>query len=1757
MTGLTFLSWVREGLAADGGDADPLAGPLPAHATVTLHPRLNDRPELSIPTRLYGPGDVTGVDPQQVVRCSPAPDSGDAQPNMLAAVEFDQPDLPWTFSAAAADGQGRLRPWLVLVVVPEADAEVLPGGQGGLARLRCATTELPDLDESWMWAHAQVVTQGLDNTDSAGSVGAVLANHPELATSRLLSPRRLLPQTRYVAAVVPAFEAGRLTGLGRELTTEDEARLRPAWTAAGPTAKEKDWELPVYHHWRFGTGLDGDFESLVTRLTPRALPGTAGARRLDVSDPGGGLPKLADHGVVDLAGALRTAGTDPRPWHADTADEVGDALERVLDAGPDPDDPALTPPVHGSTHAGTTGMPSPQAGPKWLRTLNRDPRHRAAAGLGAEVVRAHQEELVAAAWDQAAEVRRANEALRQGQLARTVADSLHRRLDAVTTDDAARARLLQVTAPAEQAAGAIAANQEAHSALDPAFRKVLRPGGPLAKGTGRGADTTAAGLAAALSKRTATATPDLPQPAGVVNVEDVAAGKRVGFDDLGIDRLTARPWENRSGPTDLTPEDVPGIRNVGAAWTDQSTGTVVDRVFVTTHDGRVMSARYSGGAVTWTDHGRPEGTAAVSAPAALGTEQVVVLGEDGQLHRLAWDGDRWAWKAHARLPGTPLLALAPFIGAAKRSGKPGPGDTVTSGTYYSVFAVTTSGTLVELDSKNGGTWSYSDHGTPPGATLVPGGRVSFVADWTVTVVANGGRLWTFSLESGSWSWFDTNRPGVTGLSPVDPPIVLGSSMGGWGAKGGSTTMLYERYLRTSFPIGFAWRQHGLPHPPVGQVLGKWNNRGVYSTTRSTIAWFDGSNWVERGPRGPVAGDQALQGVLSPYGNAWLTDNDGRLLRFDMNSGAWYDHGRPNPGGRGALFATPTPNIRWRNQVGFRSNLLVATRDSSGPLTRFGRDTDFDGTATAGWMRNAVPDVPATAQSLTLCAADLGVAEGTTTDPDLVAVWVQSTTSGTRASYRVGRALNAQGAPQSWGAVRTLPDALCTTYNADWGLSDHWTIEAATATLADLDGDGRQELVFVYVGGTRTMRRLFLRIGWKLDPVTGAALGGWSDSVEIPWPGRPSSTAPAVAGISVAVADLNGDLRPELVVLLTEKTAAGVTASYRIGWNLNARGTVAGIPWGERWSDVRQVPGVHPTGTAGVALAVADYTGSQLADLVVLVAPKTTGPNRAVYRIGRDVVNGTPTAWSDPITADPSGPWGDAVTVCSLAVVDLPGGTLEAKIAHATRFRAAAAVHQTALLAAQSRAELEDEPRLPLAGLADAVTGALDPEVAVTGRVLGRVGGVDLGGAGLTDPLSPLLTPPVFEQPMAELLAELGQDHLLPGVESIPAETLTLLRTNSEFVESFLVGANDALGRELLWRGFPTDRRATSFRQFWDKRGTTEPGHEPADVPPIAQWPRRAGLGEVAGAHGEQVVLLLRGELVRRFPGLTVVAGRALPPRTPGGPCLLSPIERVQPLFLGRLHPDVLYVGFPLSVAEVRGTLESGGSDPGWFFVFEEEGTEPRFGLDAVPTTGTVQYGVPPTTWRDLTWASVAGTATELAGLRHLRGRLPYTPSPVPLRAPRFPQEQVATATWAHNSAHVAHATYQPPARVAFHATDLLPSFGAGWRVTHVRKHGSGSDRVRELAGPLPGGGWWRATAAEVVEGILGRENYYVETTPGVRVNLVAVRTGDRVDLRTEANDTEGDNLSELPPIPAGAGLPPQLADATAAPTAPAGARENA
>ena len=70
---------------------------------------------------------------------------------------------------------------------------------------------------------------------------------------------------------------------------------------------------------------------------------------------------------------------------------------------------------------------------------------------------------------------------------------------------------------------------------------------------------------------------------------------------------------------------------------------------------------------------------------------------------------------------------------------------------------------------------------------------------------------------------------------------------------------------------------------------------------------------------------------------------------------------------------------------------------------------------------------------------------------------------------------------------------------------------------------------------------------------------------------------------------------------------------------------------------------------------------------------------------------------------------------------------------------------------------------------------------------------------------------------------------------VPPNTVVPLETNSPFVEAVLVGFNTELGRELVWREFPTPLHATYSDRFWDPAWP-----RPPDIPPIADWGDRLG-----------------------------------------------------------------------------------------------------------------------------------------------------------------------------------------------------------------------------------------------------------------------------------------------------------------------------
>ena len=540
-----FLPWVQPGVAANIPDqaTDQLTANQPSRVTLAVTLAINNVP-VPQTVRLYGPANVKGIDPRQVVRTEPKAGTNSFEPNYFPAIEFDRPDFPWLFTPAKADAQGRLRPWLCLIVVrKQAGVELSSSSGHSLPALTIRdpakpADELPDLIESWVWAHAQMT--GTDKSQ----IKATMVSDPARSVSRLLCPRRLDPSTEYLACLVPAFEVGRKAGLGLDLDPAEEQRLEPAWLSGSQSPAAV--VLPVYYSWEFRTAADGDFEELVRLLEPREIPEEVGKRPLDISHPGFVIQPPPPAIKLGLEGALRTVNSKSDPWPDETRAPFQTALATILNtpweiltqvaAGKDP---IVAPPIYGCWQAGIHQVvvppaPAPPSLPFWLDELNLDPRTRVAAGMGTKVIQDQQEQLMAAAWEQLGDVQSINQRMRQAQLSRAVNDKYLVRTFSRFSDETflkiiapVESRLEIVSQPANQPATTMLLVQELARSLPPSvvsppLRKMARPRGVInrqlsqAGSAGIGASFTSFRLAPSGTFQ------DAPPSKGVVTIDQVS-----------------------------------------------------------------------------------------------------------------------------------------------------------------------------------------------------------------------------------------------------------------------------------------------------------------------------------------------------------------------------------------------------------------------------------------------------------------------------------------------------------------------------------------------------------------------------------------------------------------------------------------------------------------------------------------------------------------------------------------------------------------------------------------------------------------------------------------------------------------------------------------------------------------------------------------------------------------------------------------------------------------------------------------------------------------------------------------------------------------------------------------------------------------------------------------------------------------------------------------------------------------------------------
>jgi FG-GAP-like repeat len=156
--------------------------------------------------------------------------------------------------------------------------------------------------------------------------------------------------------------------------------------------------------------------------------------------------------------------------------------------------------------------------------------------------------------------------------------------------------------------------------------------------------------------------------------------------------------------------------------------------------------------------------------------------------------------------------------------------------------------------------------------------------------------------------------------------------------------------------------------------------------------------------------------------------------------------------------------------------------------------------------------------------------------DLVVLQVDDSPGTNSAYFRVGFGTDDQLTIGQWTAWSPVPD---------W---DSWFNEGAGVAIADISGNGQPDLLVFRVDAVPEGQNAgYYRIGWDID--VAGQVTGWS-----PWLAVPDWFPWFNAGADVMVADVDGDGVLDLVVLMVDAPAGRNQGYYHSG-PLNADGTV--------------------------------------------------------------------------------------------------------------------------------------------------------------------------------------------------------------------------------------------------------------------------------------------------------------------------------------------------------------------------------------------------------------------------------------------------------------------------------------------------------------------------------------------------------------------------------------------------------------------------
>lgn len=405
---------------------------------------------------------------------------------------------------------------------------------------------------------------------------------------------------------------------------------------------------------------------------------------------------------------------------------------------------------------------------------------------------------------------------------------------------------------------------------------------------------------------------------------------------------------------------------------------------------------------------------------------------------------------------------------------------------------------------------------------------------------------------------------------------------------------------------------------------------------------------------------------------------------------------------------------------------------------------------------------------------------------------------------------------------------------------------------------------------------------------------------------------------------------------------------------------------------------------------------------------------------------------------------------------------------AVQYKIALRDAQNMLAVTKERGKIVERLRLDLPAIVDVTFKAINPVLTIPRLIYSSLLIPERIRIKLAEEFTEVWAYPELDIPMYKPLVKLSSELFLPNINFISENTISLLETNQRFIESYMVGLNHEFSRELFWREYLTDQRGSYFRQFWDVSSffdgtvTDEAALKERlrDIPPIHKWSKSSDLGdhdnrEAYGDKEEELVLVIRGELLKKYPNAVIYAHQAKWQLNEDG-TINNKVEREMvtltaaeaekpprtkvktPLYEAKVDPDIYFFGFDLTALKAKGGTGASQADlnnAGWFFCIKERPGEPRFGLD-------IDKDTTPNVWNDLSWQDILPGAPAGAFMQINDTTPTITLSPLDISDNEKTEQRADDnfVSWNKNmnAAEVAYILYQAPVLVAVHASEMLP-----------------------------------------------------------------------------------------------------------------------